>query len=104
MILDKNVSYRILTCCGCGNGTCTLLAGTVSRVMKELGIQATVEPAPVSVGTAQWRNYDMVFCNRGLVPTFSDALAHGAVIIGLKNVMSADEIKKAIAEFGNGSK
>lgn len=100
MVLDKNVSYRIMTCCGCGNGTCTLLASTVSKVMKELGIQAVVEPAPVSVGMAQWRNYDIVFVNRGLVPTFSDALSHGAAIIGLKNVMSTEEIKKAIAEFG----
>lgn len=100
MVLDKSASYKIMTCCGCGNGTCTLLAGTVRKVMKELGITATVEPAPVSVGKAQWRNYDIVFCNRGLVPSFSDALAHGAAIIGLKNVMSAAEIKQAIENFG----
>lgn len=102
MSFDKNKKYKILTCCGIGQGTCVLLSRNVKKVCEELGIQATVEPVQVSVGASQGKFYDMIFCNRNLVANFEDAAKQGCKIIGLKNIMSKVEIKeKMINAYNN---
>lgn len=98
MALDKKKKYKVLTCCGIGQGTCILLSRNVKRVFDEMGITATVEPVQVSIGASQGKLYDMIFCNRNLVANFEDAAASGCKIIGLKNIMSTAEIKEKILD------
>ena len=52
MALDKKKKYKVLTCCGIGQGTCVLLSRNVKRVFDEMGITATVEPVQVSIGAS----------------------------------------------------
>lgn len=101
MILDKTRTYNVLACCGCGNGTCQILAMRLKSVFTKLNIAANVDSAPVSVGTSQWKRYDIIACNQGLVPSFEDAAKNGKVIIGLKNVMSEAEIERKLAEISD---
>ena len=106
MAMDKKKKYKVLTCCGIGQGTCVLLSAKVKKVFEELGIKASVEPVQVSVGASQGKFYDLIFCNRNLVVNFDDAIAHGCKVIGLKNIMSTIEIKeKLLAAYeGNDKK
>ena len=90
--MEKNKTYKILTCCGCGNGTCQVLAMVVKRVCAKLNMNAKVEPAAVSVGIAQGVNYDIIICNRGLANSFQKAKDNGTIVIGLINIMSEEEI------------
>lgn len=99
MKLDANKTYNIMTCCGYGNGTCELLGQTVKKALDSVGIKAKVKAGPVSFGKSQYRDYDMIFCNRGLLKNFDAAISYGTVVIGLKNVMSTDEILQAIEEY-----
>jgi len=96
MALDLNKKYKALTCCGIGQGTSVLLCGRVKKAFEELGINGSVEAVQVSAAASQGRNYDMIFCNRNLVANLDQAKALGCKIIGLKNIMSVDEIKEGI--------
>ena len=98
MSIEKNRTYKVLACCGCGNGTCQILAMKLQSVLKKLSIEAIVESAPVSVGISQWRNYDIIACNQGLVPNLQDAVDNGKIVIGLRNVMSEKEIEEKLTE------
>jgi galactitol-specific phosphotransferase system IIB component len=99
MELNKDKKYKIMACCGFGNGTCELLAQTVREVMKTLEVDAEVKAGPVSFGKAQYRDYDMIFCNRGLLKSFDAAIEYGTPVFGLKNVMSQNEIIEAIENY-----
>lgn len=101
MILDKTRTYNVLACCGCGNGTCQILAMKLKNVLKRLDITANVDSAPVSVGTSQWKRYDIIACNQGLVPNFGEAAKSGKIVMGLRNVMSEAEIENKLTELIN---
>ena len=97
--MDKNKNYKILACCGCGNGTCQMLAMTIRKVCKKLDVTAIVEPAPASVGISQSSNYDVIVCNQGLVSSFKKAQENGTPVIGLKNIMSEAEISDKFNKY-----
>ena len=98
MALDKNKKYKALSCCGIGQATSVLLAKNVKKAFDVLGVQGTCESVQVSVGSSLGKEYDMIFCNRNLLANFEEAKKQGCKVIGLKNIMSVDEIKEKIEE------
>lgn len=98
MALDKDKKYKALSCCGVGQATSVLLAKNVKKAFEELGIKGTCESTQVSAGASQGKNFDMIFCNRNLVSNFKDAEKLGCRIIGIKNIMSVQEVKDKILE------
>lgn len=99
MALDRTKKLQVLACCGCGNGTCQILAMRIKGVLEKMGIKAAVEPAPASVGQSQWRNYDVIACNLALVSSFKEAAKHGKTVLGLRNVLSESEIEEKFKEL-----
>ena len=93
-MFDLDKKYKILACCGCGNGTCTILAMKLRNVTKRMGMKAVVEAAPASVGISQGAQYDIIVCNQNLVSNFKKAADQGSIVIGLKNIMSEAEIEE----------
>ena len=43
---------------------------------------------------------DVVFCARNFANTFEDAKKKGATVLGLRNIMSEQEMEKAMREAG----
>jgi ascorbate PTS system EIIB component len=91
--MDKNKKFKILCCCAAGNGCCQLVMLKVKRVYEKLGLKITIEANTTSVGKAIAHKYDCVYCNVSLEKQFEEAKKKGAVIIGLKNIMSEQEIE-----------
>ena len=54
----------------------------------------------MSEGKSAARGYDVLFCARTFEKNFEDAKKAGTVVIPLRNVMSAQEIEKALQEAG----
>ena len=73
----------------------------VEKVTKELNMDITrIHHCSISEGKSASTNFDIVFCPLTFTNMFESAAKKGIPVIGLKNVMSADEIKKNIIELG----
>jgi len=91
----------ILATCANGAGSSLLMKMAVEKVVKELNMNVTrIHHCSIAEGKSTAKDFDIVFCPLNFLPMFSDAAKRGIPVIGLKNVMSADEIKKNIIELG----
>lgn len=91
----------ILATCANGAGSSLLMKMAVEKVVKELNMNVTkIHHCSIAEGKSTAKDFDIVFCPLNFLPMFSDAAKKGIPVIGLKNVMSADEIKKNIIELG----
>lgn len=91
----------ILATCANGAGSSLLMKMAVEKVVKELNMNVTrIHHCSIAEGKSTAKDFDIVFCPLNFLPMFSDATKRGVPVIGLKNVMSADEIKKNILELG----
>lgn len=95
--MNKNKKYKVLCCCGAGNGTCQLLARTTKAAFVDLGIKVQVEAAPATVGLSQGNRFDIILANAGLAKKFLPKVDQSkTTVIGLKNIMSVEEIKEKL--------
>ncbi len=91
----------ILVACANGAGSSLLMKMAVEKVVKEFDLNVTkIHHCSISEGKSTAKNYDMVFCPLNFLSMFDDAAKSGVDVIGLRNVMSADEIKKNLTELG----
>ncbi len=91
----------ILACCANGSGTSLMMDMTLERVIKQEGWNISKrhhcsisEVKNISV------NYDLVLCPQNFINMFKDAEAKGVKVVGLRNVMSAKEIKEKVEAAG----
>ena len=90
----------VLVSCANGAGSSLLLKMAVEKVTKELNMDITrIHHCSISEGKSVATQYDIVFCPLTFVNMFENASKNGVPVIGLKNVMSADEVKKHIVEL-----
>lgn len=91
---------RILVACGNGSGTSLMLRKTVEKAMKNQNLKIThIHQTAVSEGKNTAKNFDAVFTPVNFVSMFDRAKNdHGVIVVGIKNVMSAPEVEKAIQE------
>lgn len=90
---------KILVCCMNGAGSSLMLKMTVQKVLDKLGIRAEkVYHCPVAEGKAIAQDYDVVLCAQNFTVSFKEAEEKGIQVIGLKNVMSVQEIEQKLKE------
>lgn len=93
--------FKLLVCCGNGAGTSMMIKMNVEKVIKKLGVQVqSIYHCAVSEGKSLATQYDIVLCSKNFVSMFKDAQAKGTQVIGLKNVMSTQEIEDGLIEAG----
>ena len=86
---------KILTVCGLGMGSSLILKMNVEAVLKQHGIQASVEHMDVS--SAASANADVVITNAELV----DNLKHlSCPVVVVNNYIDAGEITQALVNAG----
>lgn len=90
-MLKNDKAFKVICCCGCGLGTCQIVSMKVKRVMQKLGIKGSCEPDSVSGAKSSVSRCDFIFTNINLAASFKDS--DKAIICGLKNVTSEDEIE-----------
>ena len=93
---------RVIAACGSGMGSSQIIKMKISKVFKKLGIDVTVQHNSVGEAKGQASNFDVVFCSEVLKSNFKRAEDSGTIIIGLKNILSEQEMEeKIIAQVVN---
>ena len=73
----------------------------IEKVMKKYNIKpAELRHCPVSEGKTAAQNYDVVFCAQNFANMFKDAEKKGTIVIGLRNIMSVQEMEDKMREKG----
>lgn len=85
---------NVLVCCGAGMGSSQILKMTTEKVFKELDIDANIYHCAIDEARSAAKNYDLVICNQ----RFADTLPQDVKVIGLKNILSKEEIKEKLIE------
>lgn len=94
-----NLSY--LVCCANGAGSSLMMKMTMQKALDKLGIKAgKVHHCSLSEGKSAASQYDVVFCAQNFASMFKDAEKKGTKVIGLRNIMSAQEIEDKMKENG----
>lgn len=92
---------NFMVCCANGAGSSLMMKMTMQKVLTKLGIKpGKVHHCAISEGKSAAVNYDVVFCARNFASTFDAAKAKGTHVLGLKNIMSMDEMEKALRDEG----
>lgn len=90
---------RILVSCANGSGTSLMMMKTVEKAMKAMGFKINqIEHCAIAEGKSTAKNYDVVFTPLNFVNMFDRAKQQGVTVIGVKNVMSVDEITQHVKE------
>ena len=91
---------KVLVCCANGAGTSMLMAQKVKQALKDLNIEAEVKHTSLSEGKNTSRNYDLVVCSTAFEKNFEAVKKLGVKVIGIRNILSVDEIKMKASEAG----
>jgi PTS system ascorbate-specific IIB component len=93
--MPKNL--KILVACTNGAGTSLMMKMSVEKATKELGIPVEkIHHCAMAEGKSSASQYDVAFVPLNFINMFKDAEQSGTVIIGLRNVLSADEVKEKL--------
>lgn len=96
--LDK---ASFMVCCANGAGSSLMMKMTMMKVLNKHNITpGKVHHCALSEGKSAAAQYDVVFCARNFVNTFADAKKKGTHVLGLRNIMSQQEMEKALREEG----
>lgn len=92
---------NILVCCANGSGTSLMMKLTAEKVIKSLNIKVgKLHHCSLSEGKSAASQFDLVMCPLNFVDMFKGAQAQGVTVIGLRNVMSQQEMEQKIKESG----
>ena len=94
-----NMSF--LVCCANGAGSSLMMKMTMEKVLKKLGIKPSkVHHCALSEGKTAANQFDVVFCAQNFANMFKDAEKKGTTVIGLRNIMSSQEMEDKMREHG----
>lgn len=94
-----NMSF--LVCCANGAGSSLMMKMTMMKMLDKVGIKpGKVHHCALSEGKTAAMQYDVVFCAQNFTSMFKDAEAKGTKVIGLRNIMSAQEMEQKMQESG----
>lgn len=89
---------KVIAACGNGMGSSQIIKMKIEKVFKKLGLQVQIHHCSVGEAKNQASGYDVVFCSEALKNNFANAAASGTIVIGLKNLLSEQEIEQKITE------
>lgn len=95
----ENMSF--LVCCANGAGSSLMMKMTMQKTLDKLGIKpGKVHHCALSEGKTAAAQYDVVFCAQNFTNMFKDAEKKGTIVIGLRNIMSQQEMEDKMRERG----
>ena len=90
---------KILVACANGAGTSLMMKMSVEKAAGELGLPVEkIHHCALAEGKSSASQYDIAFVPLNFVDMFKSAGEAGTVIIGLRNVLSADEVKEKLQQ------
>ena len=101
LVKESGKMVSILACCANGSGTSLMMAMTLEKVIKTQGYKVDrTNHCSISEGKQIAGNYDIVLCPLNFVSMFSAAADNGTKVIGLRNVMSQNEMTEKLENCG----
>ncbi|CAT05022.1 PTS system enzyme IIB component [Mesomycoplasma conjunctivae] len=95
------MALKIVAACGNGMGTSMIIKLKVQKIVKELGIDASVEALSMGQSKGLTNSVDVIIASKHLTSEFLQN--QKAKIVGVTNLMDEKEIKEALtpvlAEF-----
>lgn len=92
---------KILVACANGAGTSLMMKMSVEKATKELEIPVEkIHHCALSEGVSSAKQFDIVFSPLNFVNMYKDAQAAGVMVIGLRNVLSEQEVKDKLIANG----
>lgn len=91
---------KVIAACGNGMGSSQMIKMKISKVFKKLGVDVQVDHNSVGAAKSAAVNYDAVFVSQNFVSEFKNAADKGVKVVGLKNLLSEQEIEEKIVEAG----
>lgn len=91
---------KVIAACGNGMGSSQMIKMKITKVFKKLNVDVQVDHNSVGAASTMAVNYDAVFVSQNFVDNFKTAAAKGVKVIGLKNLLSEQEIEDKIKEAG----
>lgn len=99
--MSKLDNKSFLVCCANGAGTSLMMKMTLQKVLTKLNIKpGRIHHCAISEGKSSAAQFDIVFTTVNFASMMKAAEEKGTIIIGLKNVMSADEMEKGLRNAG----
>jgi len=95
---------KVIAACGNGMGSSQIIKMKIDKVFKKLGIEVQIHHSSVGEAKNQASSYDVVFCSEALKGNFARAEQTGTIVVGLKNLLSEQEIEEKIKEQVVGKK
>lgn len=89
---------KVIAACGNGMGSSQIIKMKIEKIFKKLNIQVQIHHTSVGEAKTQANGYDVVFCSEALINNFASAQKSGTIVIGLKNLLSEQEIEQKIVE------
>lgn len=87
---------KVIAACGNGMGSSLMIKMNIANAFKELGIPAQIDRMSVGEAKTAVNGYDVVFVSRALESNFDHVTR--AKVIGLRNLLSKDEVVSRIKE------
>lgn len=98
--MDKR-TISFMVCCANGAGSSLMMKMTMQKVFDKMNIKPKkVHHCAISEGKSAAVKYDVVLCAQNFKNTFKEAEGKGTIVIGIRNIMSADEIEQKLREQG----
>lgn len=74
---------------------------TMQKALDKVGIKpGKIHHCALSEGKTAAAQYDVVFCAQNFTNMFKDAEKKGTIVIGLRNIMSVQEMEDKMREKG----
>ena len=89
---------KVIAACGNGMGSSQIIKMKIEKVFKKLNVPVSIHHTSIGAAKSEASSYDVVFCSEALKSNFARAEAAGTIIIGLKNLLSEQEIESKIKE------
>ncbi|EXU61376.1 PTS sugar transporter subunit IIB [Mesomycoplasma ovipneumoniae] len=89
------MSLKIVAACGNGMGTSMIIKLKVQKIVKELGVEASVEALSMGQSKGLTNSVDIIIASKHLVSEFNPN--QKAKIVGVTNLMDENEIKSALS-------
>jgi PTS system ascorbate-specific IIB component len=97
--MPKNL--KIIVACANGAGTSLMMKMSVEKAAKELNVPVEkIHHCALAEGKSSASQYDIAFVPLNFVDMFKDAQKQGTAVIGLRNVLSANEVKEKLSAGG----
>jgi len=97
--MKDNLSFVV--CCANGAGSSLMMKKTMQKVLDKAGLKPVkIHHCALSEGKSCAVQYDVVFCAQNFMNMFKDAEKKGTIVIGLRNIISAQEMEDKMKEHG----